>query len=373
MKKTVLFIAVMLCILKTIFAEAAELKNKLPTEWLNMEKMDEMESEMLRGKDELYIYMQSSGYIRYLKNDDSESFSSSSIFFKEIIGKDEFYWQIAFPEVKYQLPFPAAVIGLYYKKNNSLLFFGGVLSDFCITVAAQGTKDKGFQYRADTFQIIKKRDGAKGVIVYTNCTGLNDDLSYNAVRKGSVCGYTEAKYYLFDSNSGKGFTLNDSDAIRINASDFLWDEKNPLHYSLQNAFDGNPATSYVENTEDDLMKLEFSGFKSMFNRKVNLAIINGYSSNKELYIANNRILNLNANSYKVSDDKTELILREPISLELQDMNLKYQIVSFDYNNRIGSFSFNVTKIVKGKFYNDTCLAELNLSESTDYIFGDIYE
>ena len=51
MKKTILFIAVMLCILKTIFAEATELKNKLPTEWLNMEKMGENELTIESNKD----------------------------------------------------------------------------------------------------------------------------------------------------------------------------------------------------------------------------------------------------------------------------------------------------------------------------------
>ena len=363
MKKTVLFIAVMLCILKTIFAEAAELKNKLPTEWLNMEKMDETESEMLRSKDELYIYMQSSGYIRYLKNDDSESFSSSSIFFKEIIGKDEFYWQIAFPEVKYQLPFPAAVIGLYYKKNNSLLFFGGVLSDFCITVVAQGAKDKGFQHRADTVQIIKKRDGAKGVIVYTNCTGLNDDLSYNAVRKGAVCGYTEAKYYLFDSNSGKSFTLNDSDAIRINASDFLWDEKNPLHYSLQNAFDGNPATSYVENTEDDLMKIEFQHIEEC--HVTGLAIINGYSANEKLYLNNNRIKVFQYNSKGI-----ESFIKK---ITLEDKKMDYQFFSDCFPNHPFAITSGIKEIYYGEKYSDTCLSEINLlCKSNSFLFGELY-
>ena len=203
---------------------------------------------------------------------------------------------------------------------------------------------------------------------------INDDkmnVVYRTV-KSQQAGGSSMYFRKYSLKDVINTTIN-NDSIRIHASAYLFDPRCPLKYSIQNAFDGNPATSYVENTEDDLMKIEFSGFKSMFNRKVNLAIINGYSSNKELYIANNRILNLNANSYRISDDKTELILREPISLELQDMNLKYQTVSFDYNNRIGSFSFNVTKIVKGKLYNDTCLAELNLSESTNYIFGDIYE
>lgn len=43
--------------------------------------------------------------------------------------------------------------------------------------------------------------------------------------------------------------------IFIEDSDYLWDENNPLKYSLFNAFDVDFSTSYVENTEYDLMKI----------------------------------------------------------------------------------------------------------------------
>ena len=161
--------------------------------------------------------------------------------------------------------------------------------------------------------------------------------------------------------------------IRISASTYLFDSKSPLKYSIQNAFDGNPATSYVENTEDDLMKIEFSGFKSKFSKKVALGIINGYALNEKYYYANNRIIGLNANSYRINDEKTELIAREPIQLILKDGIYKYQILSFDYNNRVGSFSFSTAKIIKGNSFNDTCIAEINLSETDNFVFGEINE
>ena len=163
------------------------------------------------------------------------------------------------------------------------------------------------------------------------------------------------------------------EGINIQASESLFDPKCPLKYSIQNAFDGNPATSYVENTKDDLMQITFGGFKSKFSKVVNIAIINGYALNEKYYFANNRILELNADIYEFNDTKTELILSKPISLKLKDGIVRYQVVAFDYNNRVGPVSFSAAKLCKGNSFNDTCLAELNLSESTTYIFGEINE
>lgn len=53
--------------------------------------------------------------------------------------------------------------------------------------------------------------------------------------------------------------------------------------------------------------------------------------------------------------------------------LEYQILTFDYKDRIGSFSFSTTKVVNGNSFNNTYIAELNLRESTNFVFGDIDE
>jgi hypothetical protein len=82
--------------------------------------------------------------------------------------------------------------------------------------------------------------------------------------------------------------------IEIKASRCLVDLKNPLLYGIQSAFDGDPATSYVENTEDDLMQIEYSGIYLLgyINR---IALINGYAQNKSLYMNNNRIKEIRRN------------------------------------------------------------------------------
>ena len=71
--------------------------------------------------------------------------------------------------------------------------------------------------------------------------------------------------------------------MTIQASHYLFDSKSPLKYSIQNVFDGNPATSYVENTEDDLIKLSFPVYGNKYSGRFTISLINGYASNEKLY------------------------------------------------------------------------------------------
>ena len=73
--------------------------------------------------------------------------------------------------------------------------------------------------------------------------------------------------------------------IYIKAAKPLIDDKDVFRYTIQNAFDKNPATSYVEDTEDDLMYV--SAIKPKITK---FAIINGYAANENLYFSNNRII-----------------------------------------------------------------------------------
>ena len=356
------------------FAEAPELRQKLPTEWRHMERIGEgatgsLEMARIGWGDKLYGSLKESRYGSYIKNLDPENFLSCSVFYKEIVGADEFYWQVAYPETKYPFPNrPAAVIGLYYKKDGHLVFFGYCLSDFCVTVVAQHTEDMGLQYRANTFQIIKGRNGAKGVVFYENFTGLNDDMTFKATMKGAVYGGSDAEYYLLDTCITEDFRLNGRNSISIKCSDFLWDERYPLRYSLQNAFDGDPATSYVENTEDDLMRITFRRLNNIrTNLKTTFAIINGYAANKDLYAANNRIRKCGIENNEDS----------PFIAEIDDNIMSRQIKTINRpeDAYTGLFVFVVTDIYKGSKYNDTCIAELNFYDNMKKIwfFGDIDE
>ncbi|MGN0728829.1 NADase-type glycan-binding domain-containing protein [Treponema sp.] len=366
MKKTIIMLCAVtvLAVCTSVFAEAPELKQKLPTEWRHMERIEAGSLKADGETDALYKWLKDSCRNQYLKNDSAEGLLSCSVFYRESVGADEFYWQVACPETKYPFPnLPAAVIGLYYKKGNHLVFFGGCLSDFCIRVIATCTEDLGLQYRADTFQIIKGRKGAKGVVFYEHFTGLNDDMTFKAIMKGAVYGGCEARYCLLDTCITSDFKASYENAIRIRFSDFLWDEKNPLHYSLQNAFDGNPATSYVENTEDDLMKIEFQHIEEY--NVTGLAIINGYAASEKLYLNNNRVADFQYNS----NGKEDFIQK----ITLEDRKMGYQIFSDCFPNHPFAIVSGVKKIYNGDKYSDTCIAEINLlCKSNSYLFGDLY-
>jgi hypothetical protein len=142
-------------------------------------------------------------------------------------------------------------------------------------------------------------------------------------------------------------------SIRITASDCLVDPNIPLRYSLQNAFDGDPSTSYVENTDDDLMEIYFG---IDYGDIEAIAVINGYSQNDNSYKSNNRIK-------EIEDDKGY-----GVKYYLKDNTLTFQILK-PYGN---SFIY-VTDLYKGTRYNDTCIAELNVKTKNGWLLGDINE
>jgi hypothetical protein len=135
--------------------------------------------------------------------------------------------------------------------------------------------------------------------------------------------------------------------IEISASSYLVDPNIPFRYGLQNAFDGDPATSYVENTEDDFIEIEFSGiYRYGYINKI--AIINGYALNATLYNNNNRIKKIKFNEQLLKDyDLSHRILDAP--------QAQWVIVE---------------DIYKGGIYNDTCIAELNAKTEHGWLFGD---
>ena len=143
----------------------------------------------------------------------------------------------------------------------------------------------------------------------------------------------------------------ENNKIWIKAGAFLVDDMEcPLKYCIQNAFDGNPATSYVENIEKDMVKILFyPGYEPD-----KLAIINGYAQNNSLYKSNNRIKTITDNSGLST-------------FELKDDCLDYQYVPWSKSY------FVSTDIYKGEQYNNTCIAELNFLCNNSWLFGDLNE
>lgn len=140
--------------------------------------------------------------------------------------------------------------------------------------------------------------------------------------------------------------------IYINYSFPLIDSNRPFMYMIQNAFDGNSSTSYVEDTDDDSISVEIYS-STLKTGCAKLKIINGYAKNTGLYSNNNRIKKI------VSAENPSL------GAVLKDNMLEPQIIDWtDY--RIDS-----AELYKGSKYNDTCIAELDFFKSDgEWIFGE---
>ena len=182
--------------------------------------------------------------------------------------------------------------------------------------------------------------------------------------KDQILGSNSTEFLSVNIQEDFSKAFNDSDRrIRIQASSFLFDSKNPLKYSIQNAFDGNPATSYVENTEDDLMKVIFQYRGQYYVKRI--GIINGYAANKNLYNSNSRIFKMKCGTLATTTN----LYPDPINIEFKDNEMSYQYFDF-----LSDTHFYVTDIFKGQKYSDTCLAEINLYTNKEYwLFGEVDE
>ena len=290
--------------------------------------------------------------------------------YEEKIGSDEFIWFIS-PLFDKGVSVPSHQIILLRKKNDTYK----ILSKYQSQII---WGDIHLCLKFTNIQIIKEKEKAKGFIFFENMADIKFKTSNDAdgfeikKRKGQYFGSCSGTYFRFNDEppvysieQGAAYYPSEEwNSISIDASDYLWDEKAPLKYALCNAFDGNPATSFVENTEDDLFYI-YIGYPKLSKK---IALINGYGKTEYLYKKNNRIKEI-ANEFisesEISAELTDSNERFPI----KDNTLKYQI--FDY---ISNGYVFISQIYPGSDYNDTCLAEINFyTDADNWVFGDIDE
>lgn len=182
-----------------------------------------------------------------------------------------------------------------------------------------------------------------------------------------------AEYYLFDDvinaateKIGKiRYVKNYQNLqfVSIRASQPLVDSKRPFMYTVNNAFDDNKGTAYVENTKDDLIFISL--YKKEYKNITKMKLINGFSLNYELYKNNSRVKKLG--DYYISsesiDESKDYYSNKTIDVE--DLFSEYQIIEWD------DTILAVTEIYKGNKYTDTCISELDFyDEVKGWIFGD---
>jgi hypothetical protein len=222
---------------------------------------------------------------------------------------------------------------------------------------------------------------------------LEDAESYDKKKP-----YNMAFVYFFTNNRDQ-VTSDWREDIFITASNPLIDAHDPLRYTIQNAFDQNPATSFVEDTDDDLMEIDCYPSENYISESkllvTEVKLINGYAANNGLYNSNNRIKSIKSilsqeNSkgiiytinnlrfeYKGESDinfipkKSQygLGLTHILHIPFNDNTLDYQHLYIS-NYLVGKiFPIAVSSIYSGSKYNDTCIAELDIKYSDTWLFG----
>ncbi len=365
----------------TTFAEAPELKNMMPNSWKKLTRLLEAEE---RGILESV----------QVKNDIStlESVGESRVY-KESVNGVDFYRVLscneAIPDFLAEDYKDKTVSREYYDdfirhKIHQIVYLKETYSklsrlidlgfrEFGVMTSDYDTEDA---YACFVFEdLFIKKLNKNEIGFFITQAAISFPLSYDDASVDLV--YGGRKNQQMGGNSAWFSKCNikddiasawDREVIYIESPAFLFDPKCPLRYSIQNAFDGDPATSYVENTEDDLMRITFRRLNNIgTNLKTTFAIINGYATNKDLYAANNRIRKCGIGNNDAM----------PFIADIDDNIMTRQIKTINRpeDAYTGMFVFVVTDIYKGSKYNDTCMAELNFYDNVEktWLFGDIDE
>lgn len=382
--KKLLTTIILLTIIATLHAQAPELKNMMPNSWQKLTRLSEEEEKEFLAKEEV---------ISDVEQFKSDSWASPEYIiqerrvYKEIVNNIEFFRVLvcnqnmidvfdstycdkvlskeSFSNFKYH-----RVQQIVYAKDK----FKDIYKIKELEYKVYGATTDGWGYFIFNDIMIKPLNEKEigffitevGVSFSVDRTRWDEDIVsikfYTC--KDQILGSNSTEFLSVNIQEDFSKAFNDSDRrIRIQASSFLFDSKSPLKYSIQNAFDGNPATSYVENTEDDLMKIEFQHIEEY--NVISLAMINGYAASEKLYLNNNRVADFQYNS-KGNENFIQKIT-------LKDRKMDYQFFSNCFPNHPFAITSGVKNIYNGDKYSDTCLAEINLlCKSNNYLFGELY-
>lgn len=360
------------------FAEAPELKNMMPNSWKKLKRLSEVEeraflqNETVRSESQKWIEEEFSRKKYNKVNIRVYSETDSGLeFHRVLICNDDFrnflnteYRNTTMTQEecdRFRSMCLLQIVFMKDRENNMRNIKVLSYRDH----GASNSKWEGFGF--NDLMIKPLNDAEIGFFVTEVTTGFylegegdKVDIIYGKKKQQQVGGNSTwfSKYDIKDDIASAW----SKEGIDIQASSCLFDPKCPLRYSIQNAFDGDPATSYVENTEDDLMDIDFQGLRQRVI--VGLAVINGFASNENLYYSNNRMADFQYNS----SSKTDYIN----NLKLRDHTIGYQKFEGCFPNAPLYISSGVTEIYKGAKYNDTCIAELNfICSDGNYLFGDI--
>lgn len=361
MKKKLTLLVIMILATSKILAEAPEMQEYLPSEWKYMNKYDgnlrqkildlisQQKSSYNSKSDFVYAVSNEYGGIeeisQYWKLLETNTLNANKkitlhpnpdgyILYEEKLNEHTFYYYVEYESVDY----PINMSIMYLNENGELIAFSPVNYN-----CPDPIQRRGILY--GTYLIPGKQGKIKAVCRSENFVG-----EYKKDKGGKSYIY----YQLLDKKPitySRSFGATEDEA-KFFTETFLFDKTNPLKYALFNAFDGDLSTSYVEDSEDNLIDINFSWrlmryFPGGFSE---VKIINGYAKNENLYKKNNRIKTIRAGGDGFDGPTIEL----DETHSFLDDTLDWQKCNFAFEE-----NFLVRDIYKGTHYNDTCMAELD--------------
>ena len=259
---------------------------------------------------------------------------------------------------------------MFIIKNNSLYFIAYTFFRYNEDHDGMFASSKVDVYEG--MEVINRNNQIKGVMKHKSevevRTHTNEDTGSHWIENK---GFSNADYYEWKDlqNPQKYNLIKDNvylfdgynNRIEIESTRPLIDKKRPLMYTIQNAFDGNPATAYVEDTDDDLFSISMNDVRTKdpkLEEVVKIKIINGYSSSENLYFHNNRVKTISHYNWNTKANDF---------LAVKDQAFIFQEI--DYIS--GAGNFEVRELYKGSKYSDTCLAELDFFiDKQGLLFGE---
>ncbi len=269
-------------------------------------------------------------------------------------------------------PYKRAVEGhsyitqLFYIAEDEIYAIG----NFTVMEADGYTWENGTKLKYEMVEIIQRNGNIKGFLF----NYLEDKIDHhNRAEENGI--YEEvyantAEYYRFKDiienasekcgNVKYARAYDDSQYVLIEASQPLVDSKRPFMYTINNAFDGNTGTAYVENTDDNLFFIKV--FNNNKENVTHLLVVNGYSNSESLFYQNNRIKSVE--DYYYTEYGTKMIHSEK-KIIIEDKYFISQLIPWT------STCFAVSSIYKGNSFDDTCISELDFKlETYGFIFGE---
>lgn len=152
------------------------------------------------------------------------------------------------------------------------------------------------------------------------------------------------------------------------ASSFLRDAKDPGRYSANKAFDGNPATSWVEGRDDDGIGEKIGFTFSKMNR---ISLLPGFGDAR-YFSLNNRVKRATLKIYEVAGVGAHQCgvnigfekLVKTLDLKFRDlMEMQEFHVGLDREAPRGYVGvLEIVEVFRGSRWRDTCIAEIKIIE-----------